>query len=75
MKGIPVLGLKPEFVDLISSVYPPLWRRGKVTASHLVALALIPSRVGIFNFSLGLQLGGMVEQKISRSFLFQIYLG
>ena len=42
------------------------WCRGRTTALHRVIPGLIPSRLEILNFSLGLELGGMVEQNLNR---------
>ena len=40
----------------LSSV--PLWDRGRIAVSSTVVLGSFPSTVGIFSFSLGLELGG-----------------
>ena len=40
----------------------PPWHRGRITASHIAVLGSFPNRVRIFNFSLGLELGGMMFQ-------------
>ena len=42
--------------------YLPLWQRNKVTALHAMVSGLIPSKVGVLNFSVGFKLGGIVEQ-------------
>ena len=45
---------------------PELKRRSRVTASEAVVPSSIPGRARIFNFFLGLELGGMVEQVLNR---------
>ena len=45
--------------------------RHRVIALHAAVMALIPSKVDIFNFSLQLELGGMVGENLNHYFLIQ----
>ena len=42
--------------------------RGRVTASYTAVLGLVPGRVGLFNFCLGLELGGIQVESWSLAF-------
>ena len=53
----------------------PLWHKGRVTDSHVVVLSLIPNKVEIFNFCLGLELGWKVDQNLSCQFLIETIPG